>query len=149
MGMDAVITYMCSHWGTKAGCTHLLHNQTADSSSKVNTSTPTSMALDGKWRADGRSWTMDGRTDLVYVHCAGMSAAATCLVQVQVYSDRQWAVEEASPQTFTWPGALADASLLIPADVNGDGKSIRFASYPRCRGWQHYARTSTHCRGRF
>jgi RHS repeat-associated protein len=65
----------------------------------------------------------DGRTDLVYVHCAGMSATATCLVEVEVlFADGNGTWNQAFPQRFTWPGAKADVTL-VPGDVDGDGRT--------------------------
>lgn len=75
-----------------------------------------------------RSWKAmdvdgDGRTDLVYAHCAGLSATQTCLVEVEVFfADGSGMWNQAFPQRFTWPGAHADATV-IPADVDGDGKT--------------------------
>src|SRR5262245_9775841 len=65
----------------------------------------------------------DGRTDLVYIHSAGMSAAGTAIVEVEVlFADGNGTWNQAFPQRFTWPGGQADATL-IPGDVDGDGKT--------------------------
>lgn len=66
----------------------------------------------------------DGRADLVYVHSPGTSTTGTSLVDVEVLfslGNGNW--NQAFAQRFTWEGALDDTPLLIPADVNGDGRT--------------------------
>jgi hypothetical protein len=64
----------------------------------------------------------DGRTDLVYVRCAGGSAS-TCLVEVEVLFagvNGTWTL--AFPQRFNLPGVQAGA-MPIAGDVDGDGRT--------------------------
>jgi RHS repeat-associated protein len=66
----------------------------------------------------------DGRADLVYIHSAGTSTTGTSLIDVEVLfsmGNGNW--HQAFAQEFTWQGALDDTTLLIPADVNGDGRT--------------------------
>ncbi|MFC7280195.1 FG-GAP-like repeat-containing protein [Paractinoplanes rhizophilus] len=81
-------------------------------------------------RAVQRNWKVldvngDGLSDLVYVQVPrlpmpGNNDAVIAVEAFLARGDGTWT--QGRPQTFIWPGALADTPLVQPMDVNGDGR---------------------------
>ena len=61
----------------------------------------------------------DGRTDLLYLSCAGTSSAGVCQATAEAFvsTGSGWAARR--PQRFSWPAATSEATA---GDVNGDGR---------------------------